>query len=133
RSGNPIEGRTGAETALFDGQSRRLPAAEQMHPTIDLVAVRVAETPQRPPAILLLDTTVQDVSLARWSRPASPDDSQATAGMTGASQALAIDVPKAFFNPKGSVVTLLDQSGLKLAGAVYPRASDQPPGWSKVT
>src|SRR5262245_57268542 len=55
RTGNTIEGMTGAEAALFDRQSRRLPAAEQIHPAIDLVAVRVTETPRKPPAILLLN------------------------------------------------------------------------------
>ena len=44
RTGNPIDGRTGAEAARFDMQHRRSAAAEQSHPAIDVVAVRVTET-----------------------------------------------------------------------------------------
>jgi uncharacterized protein YukJ len=133
RSGNPIEGRTGAEAALFDRQSRRLPAAEQIHPAIDLVAVRVTETPRKPPAILLLNMTDQDVSLAGWSLATSPDNRQSISGAIAASQSLAVDMPKAFFEPNGGVVTLLDQAGLKVASAIYPPASNARPGWSKVS
>jgi uncharacterized protein YukJ len=132
RTGHPIEGTTGAEAALFDVQSRRLPAAEQMDPAIDLVAVRVTETPRTPPAILLLNTTDQDVSLAEWSLARSPENSQSLAGAVRASQPLAIDVSKTFFDPDGGVVTLVDAAGLKVTSAIYPPASDARPGWHKV-
>ncbi len=132
RNGNSIEGRTGVEAALYDAQSRRLPAAEQIHSAIDLVAVRVTETPRTPPAVMLLNTTDQDVSLAGWSLVTSPDDRQTISGLMGASQPRAIDVPDKFFDPDGGVVMLLDQSGLKVASAIYPRASDARPGWNKV-
>jgi hypothetical protein len=41
-----------------------------------------------------------------------------------ASETIAVLVPKGFFNPGGGVVTLLDASGLKVAGATYPSASE---------
>jgi Uncharacterized conserved protein (DUF2278) len=132
QTGDPIEGKTGAEAALFDEKSRRLPAAKQIHPAIDIVAVRVMPTPQMPGAVLVLNTTDRDVSLAGWSLATSSNGGHSLAGVLSASQSLAIKVPKTFFDPAGGVVTLLDASALKVASALYPSASDARPGWSKV-
>ena len=44
----------------------------------------------------------------------------------------AVDVPEAFFDADSGIVTLLDGSGLKVAAATYPAASDALPGWHKV-
>lgn len=129
RTGNPIGGRTGAEAAMFDEHSRRLPAAEQIRPAIGLVAVRVAEGPRTPAALLLLNTTDQDVDLAGWSLATSLDTRQSLAGALRASQTVAVDVAQTFFDPSGGVVTLLDASGLKIAGAIYPSLADARPGW----
>jgi uncharacterized protein YukJ len=131
-TGNPIEGRTGAEAAFFDTTGRRLPAAEQFHPAIDFIAARLAVTPQTRPAILLLNTTDQDVGLAGWSLAASRDNVQSLTGAIRASQTLAIDLPNNFFDTDGGVMMLVDASGLKVAAATYPAASDARPGWGKL-
>jgi uncharacterized protein YukJ len=129
RTGNPIEGRTGAEAVRFDRQHRRLVAVEQSHPAIDLVAVRVTETSS---AVLLLNTTGRDTDLTGWSLVTESDQNQSLAGAVTASETIAVSVAKGFFNPGGGVVTLLDASGLKVAGATYPSASEAEPGWNKV-
>ena len=131
QTGNPIEGRTGAEPALFDEKSRRLPALEQIHPAVDIVALRMLPTSQSPAAVLLLNTTDQDVSLTEWSLATSGDGTQRLAGVLRAGQALAIEVAKTFFDPVGGVATLLDASGLKVAGAAYPSATDARPAGSR--
>ena len=130
-TGNPVEGRTGAEPPRFDERSRRLRAVEQPHRALDIVAVRVAPT-LRSPAVLLLNTTDQDVGLAGWSLATAREVRQTLAGAVRAGQTLAIDVPETFFDAAGGVVTLLDASDLKVAGATYPAASDTLPGWHKV-
>jgi uncharacterized protein YukJ len=131
-TGNPIGGKTGVEPPRFDERSsRRLPAAEQPRRAVDLVAVRVVPTP-RSPAVLLLNTTDQDIGLAGWSLAVTREVHQRLAGALRAGQTLAIDVPETFFDPEGGVVTLLDASDLKVAAATYPAASDALPGWHKV-
>jgi hypothetical protein len=131
-TGNPIGGKTGLEPPRFDERSRRLPAAEQPRRTVDLFAVRVAPTPRAPAAVLLLNTTDQDIGLAGWSLATAREVSQRLEGAVRAGQTLAIDVPETFFDAEGGVVTLLDGSDLKAAAATYPAASDALPGWHKV-
>ena len=131
-TGNPIGGRTGVEAPRFDERGRRLPAAEQIHRAIDLVAVRVTATPRAPVAVLLLNTTDQDVGLAGWSLATARDVRQKLAGAVRGGQTLAVDVPENFFDAAGGVVTLLDEADLKVAAATYPAASDALPGWHKV-
>jgi uncharacterized protein YukJ len=129
RTGDPIPGKTGAEPA-FDERGRRLLEAERIRPPVDLVAVRVTDTPRAGHAVLLLNLTDQDVSLAGWSLATADDVRQSLAGAVAAGQPLAIDVPKAFFDAAGGVVTILDASGLKVAAAIYPPESDAQPGWN---
>jgi hypothetical protein len=130
-TGNPIGGKTGLEPPRFDDRNRRLPAAEQPSRAVDLVAVRVAPTARSPAAVLLLNTTDQDIGLAAWSLATARDVSQRLAGAVRAGQTLAIDVAETFFDAEGGVVTLLDGSDLKAAAASYPAASDTLPGWHK--
>jgi hypothetical protein len=132
RTGHPIGGRTGAEAPRFDERSRRLPVAEQVHRAIEIVAVRVEPTPRAPAAVLLLNTTDQDVALAGWSLAAARDVSVRLAGAVQAGQTLAIDVSEAFFDAAGGVVTVLDAADLKVASATYPAASEALGGWHKV-
>jgi hypothetical protein len=54
-------------------QGRRLPAAEEIHPAVDLVAVRVMRTPRSPAAVLLLNTTNPDADLRGWSLATARD------------------------------------------------------------
>ena len=131
-TGNPIGGRTGFEAPRFDERSRRLPASEQIHRPIEIVAVRVAPTPRAPAAVLLLNTTDQDIGLAGWSLATARDLSQSLAGALQAGQTLAVDLSETFFDAEGGVVTLLDGSDLKAAAATYPAASEALPGWHKV-
>jgi uncharacterized protein YukJ len=130
RTGDPIAGVTGAEAARFDPQSRRLLAAEQTHPAIDIVAVRVARTTSKPPAVLLLKTATEDVDLTGWSLVTSPDQRHSLAAVA-AGETLAFEVPDTFFSKSGGVFSLLDASGLKVAGATYPAAADARFGWNK--
>jgi uncharacterized protein YukJ len=132
RTGDPVPGKTGTE-AVFDERGRRLAGAEQIRSAIDLVAVRVTDTSRATHAVLLLNVTDRDVGLAGWSLATARDNRQSLAGAIVAGQPLAIDVPKAFFDADGGVVTLLDASGLKVAAAIYPPASDAQPGWNKVS
>ena len=74
-------------------------------------------------AVLLLNTTGRDTDLTGWSLVTESDQNQRLAGAVTASETIAVLVPKGFFNPGGGVVTLLDASGLKVAGATYPSAS----------
>jgi uncharacterized protein YukJ len=132
RTGNPIEGRTGVEAAQFDTQHHRLIAAEQSHPAIEIIAVRVMETPRMQPAILLLNTTQENADLTGWALVASTDESQRLAGVAPAGETLAVRVATTFFSADGGIVTLVDASGLKVAGATYPSVSDARAGWNKV-
>jgi hypothetical protein len=132
QTGDPIDGRTGAEAALFDERSRRLPSAEQAHPAIEIVALRLVPSPQMPAAVLLLNTTDRDISLTGWSLATFGGGSRNLTGILSASQSLTIEVPKTFLGPAGGVATLLDASGLKVASALYPPVSDARPGWSKI-
>jgi uncharacterized protein YukJ len=131
RTGNPIGGRTGAEAALFDRQNRRLVAAEQSHPVIELMAVRVNGTPRTPAAVLLLNPADESADLTGWSLAASATEHQDLAGVLTGSGTLAVEVPQSFFDPGGGIVTLIDAAGLKVAGAVYPSPSEARPGWNK--
>jgi uncharacterized protein YukJ len=131
-AGNPINGRTGAEAARFDMQHRRLAAAEQNHPVVDIIAVRVMETVQTSSAVLLLNTTSEETDLSGWSLVTESGQDQSLAGAAAANETVAVGVPKSFFNSGGGIVTLLDASGLKVAGSTYPAASDARPGWNKV-
>jgi len=83
-------------------------------------------------AVLLVNTTGRDTDLTGWSLVTENDQNQSLAGAVTASETIAVLVPKGFFNPGGGVVTLLDASGLKVAGATYPSASEAEPGWNKV-
>ena len=132
RTGNPIPGKTGAEAALFDKEHRRLPPTEQIQPTLDIAAFRVTRNPLAPPAVLLLNTTNEDVELAGWSLATSLDNSQGLGGAARASQALSVDVPDNFFDPDGGIATLADPSGLKVASATYPPVFEARSGWHKV-
>jgi hypothetical protein len=132
RTGDPIDGRTGAEAARFYTQHRRLAAAEQSHPAIDIIATRVMETLQTSSAVLLLNTTDEETDLTGWSLVTESGQNQSPGAAAAASETVAVRVPKSFFNPGGGIVTLLDASGLKVAGATYPSASDARPGWNKV-
>ena len=90
------------------------------------------QTTATPSAVLLLNTTDQDVALAGWSLATAREVSQSLAGAVAAGQTLAIDVPTSFFDADGGVVTLLDGSGLKVAAATYPAAFEAVPGWHKL-
>ena len=131
-AGNPIDGRTGADAARFDMQHRRLAAAEQNHPVVDIIAVRAMETVQTSSAVLLLNTTGEETDLTGWSLVTESGQNQSLAGAAAASETVAVRVPKSFFNSGGGIVTLLDASGLKVAGSTYPAASDARHGWNKV-
>src|SRR5439155_234591 len=89
-TGNPIGGRTGVEAPRFDERGRRLPAAEQIHRAIDLVAVRVTPTGRAPAAVLLLNTTDHDLGLAGWSLAARRAAHLSLTGLLGAGLTLAI-------------------------------------------
>src|SRR5262249_12506689 len=132
RTGDPIDGRTGAEAARFDEQGRRLPAAEQSRRAIEIIAVRVTKTPRSPAALLLLNTTDQDIDIGGWSLSTARDNNLGLVGAVRSGQPLAIDLPETSFDADGGVVTLLDASGLKVAAATYPASSDLLPGWHKI-
>jgi hypothetical protein len=89
-------------------------------------------TSRSPAAVLLLNTTDQDVSLTEWSLATSGDGTQSLAGVLRPGQALAIEVAKTVFDPVGGVATLLDAAALKVASAIYPSATDARSGWIKV-
>jgi hypothetical protein len=129
RTGDPIPGKTGAEPA-FDEGGLRLPAAERMRPPIDLVAVRVTDTPRAKPAILLLNPIDQNVALTGWSLATESGNRQSLTGVVPAGLPLAVDVPETFFDASGGVVALLDASGLKVAAATYPSNFAAQPGWN---
>ena len=125
RTGDPIPGNTGAEPA-FDQRGRRLPVAERIRPPIDLVAVRVTDTPRAKAAILLLNPMDQTMALTGWSLATAPSNRRSLTGVVPAGQPLAIDMPESFFDAAGGVVTLLDASGLKVAAhspASCPRST----------
>jgi uncharacterized protein YukJ len=132
RTGNPIGGRTGVEPPRFDDSGRRLPPAEQVHPPIDLVAVRVLRTARLPAAVLLLNMADRVIGLRGWSLATARDVRQSLAGAVPAGHTLAVDVPETFFDPEGGVAMLLDEADLKVAAATYPPLADAPPGWHKV-
>lgn len=129
RTGDPLPGKTGAEPA-FDERGRRLPVVERIRPPIDLVAVRVTDTPRAKAAVLLLNPMNRNVALTGWSLATAPGNRQSLTGVVPAGQPLAIDVPGTFFDAAGGVVTLFESSGLKVAAATYPAALEAQPGWN---
>ena len=131
RTGDPLPGKTGAEPA-FDERGRRLSAAERIRAPIDLVAMRVTDTPRAKTAVLLLNPMDQNVALAGWSLATARGSRQSLTGMLPSGQPLAIDLPETFFDAAGGIVTLLDASGLKVAAATYPSALEAQPGWNMV-
>jgi hypothetical protein len=81
---------------------------------------------------LLLNTTGGQIDLTGWSLASEDGQNQSLAGVMTASDTVAIWVPNSFFNSADGIITLLDASGLKVAGSIYPSASAARPGWNKV-
>ena len=125
-TGNPIEGRTGAEAARFDAQNRPLIAAEQRHPAIEIIAARVQELAHEPPALLLLNMGGDDVDLSGWSLMAARDATKSLTGTLTGGETLAVEVPARFFEDRGGVVSLLDAAGLKVDGTTHPAGGASP-------
>ena len=125
-TGNPIEGRTGAEAAGFDAQNRPLIAAEQTHPAIEIIAARVKELAHEPPAVLLLNMGGDDVDLSGWSLMATRNATKSLTGTLTGGHALAVEVPAKFFEDRGGVVSCSARPGSK--STVLPIRQRREPG-----
>jgi len=131
RTGQPIDGETGAEPPKFDEEGERLPVDEQTHPAVEIVATRVKEAGNKHPAVLLLNASDEDVNLANWSLAARDDSRLSLEGSVAAGETVVTHVPGTFFDSRGGNVTLLDAAELKVSAMTYPALSRARPGWNR--
>ncbi len=131
RTGQQIDGETGAEPPRFGEEGERLPVDEQTHPAVEIIATRVKEARNKHPAVLLLNASDEDVDLANWSLAVRDDSRLSLEGSVAAGDTVVAEVPDTFFDKRGGNVTLLDAATLKVSAMTYPALSRARPGWNR--
>jgi uncharacterized protein YukJ len=111
-----------------------LPTSEDPQGLVRIIAALVNDTasPERE-AITLLNTAPHDITLDGWAILDTQKARLPLSGVltAGATRVVTLDRPLALSN-KGGVITLVDESGLKVHGVAYTREQARNPGWTLV-
>ena len=83
--------------------------------------------------VTLLNTSPREISLQGWSLMDTQKNKQKLTGSlkSGEARAVRVDKPVALSN-KGGIITIIDETGLKVDGVSYTKAQASNPGWTIV-
>ena len=83
--------------------------------------------------VTLLNTSPRDISLQGWSLADTQKNKQKLSGSlkSGEARAVKVEKPVALSN-KGGIISILDETGLKVDGVSYTKAQASNPGWTIV-
>jgi uncharacterized protein YukJ len=83
--------------------------------------------------VTLLNTSPREISLQGWSLMDTQKNKQKLSGAlkSGEARAVRVDKPVALSN-KGGIITITDETGLKVDGVSYTKAQASNPGWTIV-
>jgi len=83
--------------------------------------------------VTLLNTSPRDISLQGWTLLDNQKNKQKLTGTlkTGEARAVRVEKPLALSN-KGGIISILDETGLKVDGVSYTKAQASNPGWTIV-
>jgi hypothetical protein len=83
--------------------------------------------------VTLLNTSPREISLQGWSLMDTQKNKQKLSGAlkSGEARAVRVDKPVALSN-KGGIITIIDETGLKVDGVSYTKAQASNPGWTIV-
>ena len=83
--------------------------------------------------VTLLNTSPREISLQGWSLMDTQKNKQKLTGAlkSGEARAVRVDKPVALSN-KGGIITITDETGLKVDGVSYTKAQASNPGWTIV-
>ena len=119
---------------VVPGGPPELPTSDDPQGLVRIVAalVNAVESPEVE-VVTLLNSAPHEVSLDGWGLLDKVERRQPLAGTLAAGEARAIRVeaPVALSN-KGGVITLVDETGLKVDGVSYTRDQARNPGWTLV-
>ena len=111
-----------------------LPTSEDPQGLVRIVAALVNSV-QSPEVevVTLLNTSPREINLQGWTLLDGQKNRQKLNGKlkAGEAQAVRVDKPVALSN-KGGIITILDESGLKVDGVSYTKAQASNPGWTIV-
>ena len=111
-----------------------LPTSEDPQGLIRIVAALVnsVKSPEVE-VVTLVNASPRDISLQGWALADTQKNKQKLSGSlkSGEARAVRVDKPVALSN-KGGIITLLDETGLKVDGVSYTKAQASNPGWTIV-
>ena len=111
-----------------------LPTSEDPQGLIRIVAALVnsVKSPEVE-VVTLVNASPRDISLQGWALADTQKNKQKLSGSlkSGEARAVRVDKPVALSN-KGGIITILDETGLKVDGVSYTKAQASNPGWTLV-
>ena len=115
-------------------QPRPLPTSEDPQGLVRIVAALVNSV-QSPEVevVTLLNASPRDMDLQGWTLMDNQKNKQKLSGKLkpGEARAFRVEKPVALSN-KGGIITIIDETGLKVDGVSYTKAQAQNPGWTIV-
>ena len=83
--------------------------------------------------VTLVNTSPREINLQGWALADTQKNKQKLSGKlkAGEAQAIRVEKPVALSN-KGGIITLLDETGLKVDGVSYTKGQASHPGWTLV-
>jgi uncharacterized protein YukJ len=111
-----------------------LPTTQQPDGLVRIVSalVNAVATPEAE-MVTLLNTSPQPVDLAGWVLLDKQENRQALSGTLPAGEAVRLRVaPPVQLSNQGGLITLLNESGLRVDGVAYTRDQARHPGWTIV-
>jgi hypothetical protein len=111
-----------------------LPTADDPQGLVRIVAALVnsVKSPEVE-VVTLLNSSPRDVNLQGWSLADNQKNKQKLTGTLKAGEVLAVRVSKPVaLSNKGGIISILDETGLKVDGVSYTKAQASNPGWTIV-
>ncbi|HEX5966365.1 MAG TPA: YukJ family protein [Pyrinomonadaceae bacterium] len=111
-----------------------LPTADDPQGLVRIVAALVnsVKSPEVE-VVTLVNASPRDIKLQNWSLVDGQKNKQKLSGAlkSGEARAIRVEKPVALSN-KGGIITILDETGLKVDGVSYTKAQASNPGWTIV-
>lgn len=111
-----------------------LPTSDDPHGLVRIVAALVNSVKSPEVEIVtLLNTSPREINMQGWSLLDNQKNKQKLIGALKAGEARAVRVEKPLaLSNKGGLITILDETGLKVDGVSYTKAQASNPGWTIV-
>jgi uncharacterized protein YukJ len=111
-----------------------LPTSDDPQGLVHIVAALVnsVKSPEVE-VVTLLNASPREINLQGWSLLDSQKNKQKLTGKLNSGEALAVRIEKPLaLSNKGGIITILDETGLKVDGVSYTKAQASNPGWTIV-